>query len=441
MSNEAYSYDEAQPDLEDQAEPVQFEHADDLSQSANAARPVPRISIQAFCDDPATAEAIQYAAEDRRLSKTHVSVHMGGATAAVAHYQESPTPNLIVIESLMDRDAMLHELDQLAECCDAGTKVVVIGHVNDVVLYRELLRRGVSEYVVAPVQPIAFMEAVSNLYNDPTSDPVGHVIAFVGAKGGVGSSTICHNVAWTISCALKSNVVVADMDLAFGTTGLDFNQDPVQGIAEALSAPERLDDQLLDRLLTKCTDNLSIFAAPVVLDRDYDMSADACEMVIDVVRQNVPYVVVDIPHGWTSWSKRLLLQADEVVVTATPDLANLRNAKNVFDLLRQSRSNDGPPHLVLNMVNMPKRPEISVHEFCQGLDAKAAATVEFDSETFGTAANNGQMIEELNGKAKAVPALHDLAMTLTHRNEGKVAKTGASKSALAPLLEKFNLMR
>ena len=123
MSNEAYSYDEAQPDLEDQAEPVQFEHADDLSQSANAARPVPRISIQAFCDDPATAEAIQYAAEDRRLSKTHVSVHMGGATAAVAHYQESPTPNLIVIESLMDRDAMLHELDQLAECCDAGTKL------------------------------------------------------------------------------------------------------------------------------------------------------------------------------------------------------------------------------------------------------------------------------------------------------------------------------
>ena len=128
------------------------------------------------------------------------------------------------------------ELDQLAECCDAGTKVVVIGHVNDVVLYRELLRRGVSEYVVAPVQPIAFMEAVSNLYNDPTSDPVGHVIAFVGAKGGVGSSTICHNVAWTISERMKSNVVVADLDLAFGTTGLDFNQDPVQGIAEALSA-------------------------------------------------------------------------------------------------------------------------------------------------------------------------------------------------------------
>ena len=78
---------------------------------------------------------------------------------------------------------------------------------------------------------------------------------------------------------LKSNVVIADLDLAFGTTGLDFNQDPVQGIAEALQSPERLDEVLLDRLLTKCSEHLSIFAAPVVLDRDYDISADACDLV------------------------------------------------------------------------------------------------------------------------------------------------------------------
>ncbi len=153
---------------------------------------------------------------------------------------------------------------------------------------------------------------------------------------------------------MRSDVVIADLDLAFGTTGLDFNQDPVQGIADALSVPERLDEQLLDRLLTKCTDHLSIFAAPVILDRDYDISPDGCEMVLDVVRQNVPYVVVDLPHSWSDWSKRILTQADEVVITAAPDLANLRNAKNIVDLLKSARSNDGPPHLVINMANMPK---------------------------------------------------------------------------------------
>ncbi|HUS38389.1 MAG TPA: hypothetical protein VMX74_03015, partial [Pirellulales bacterium] len=291
MANEAEIYEDEQHPAEGALGQELASVEDDgyATPVVNNARPVPRISIQAFCESERTAEAVQYASEDRRLSKAHVSVHMGGASAAVAHYQESPTPNLIAIESTLDREHMLAELDALAESCDAGTKVVVIGKVNDVVLYRELLRRGVSEYLVAPIDPVMFLEAVSNLYNDPEADPVGNVIAFIGSKGGIGSSTICHNVAWTMAEVLRSNVVIADLDLAFGTTGLDFNQDPVQGIAEALATPERLDDQLLDRLLTKCSEHLSIFAAPVVLDRDYDITADGCDMVIDIVRQNVPH--------------------------------------------------------------------------------------------------------------------------------------------------------
>ncbi len=403
------------------------------------ARPIPRISIQAFCESEQAAAVIQDAAQDRRLSKAHVSIHMGGIGAAVAHYQESPTPNLIIVETRYDRARLISELDQLAECCDAGTRVIVVGHLNDVILYRELLKRGVSEYVVAPINPLQIMESISNLYNDPDSDPVGHVYAFIGAKGGVGSSTICHNVAWTLSETLSNSVVIADFDLAFGTTGLDFNQDPVQGMAEALSSPERLDEVLLDRLLTKCSEQLSIFAPPVVLDREFDMSPEACETVIDVVRQNVPYVAVDLPHVWSNWSKRVLLQADEVVITAAPDLANLRNAKNIVDVLRAARKNDSVPHLVLNMTDVPKRPEITAKDFEQALEIPVKYRIEYDGETFGQAANNGQMIEELSPRSKAVTMFRDLALALTHRQEAKVEKKKAS--ALAPLLEKLKLTR
>lgn len=404
---------------------------------AARARPIPRISIQAFCESGHTAEALQVAADDRRLAKAHISVHMGGAQAAVAHYLESPTPNLIVIESTLDRARVLAELDSLAESCDAGTKVLVIGHANDVILYRELLKRGVSEYLISPITPIQVMESISNLYTNPDSDPVGHILAFVGAKGGVGSSTICHNVSWCISELLKTNVVISDFDLAFGTAGLNFNQDPVQGIAEALGSPERLDEMLLDRLLTKCSEHLSIFAAPGMLDRDYDLTPDGCDIVLDIVRQSMPYVTVDLPHVWTPWSKRILTQADGIVITATPDLANLRNAKNLIDVLKSSRNNDALPLLVINMAGTPKRPEIPVKEFEAALDLKAAAVIEFDSETFGQAANNGQMIEELNIKAKAVQNIRDVAMTLTGRREQKIEK----KSALAPLLARLKLKR
>jgi pilus assembly protein CpaE len=418
--------------------------ADADQAGAERARPIPRISIQAFCDDPRAAEVLQHAAEDRRLSKAHVSVHMGGIAAAIAHYVDSPTPNLIIVDSALKGPALLGELDQLAQSCDPGTKVIIIGRYNDVLLYRELLKRGVSEYLVAPIDPMSLMEGISNLYNNPDTDPVGHVFAFIGAKGGVGSSTICHNVSWTLSEVLKSNVTIADLDLAFGTTGLDFNQDPVQGIAEALASPERLDDQLLDRLLTKCSEHLSIFAAPVVLDRDYDISPESCDMVIDVVRQNVPYVAIDLPHGWSPWTKRLILQADEVIITAVPDLANLRNAKNIVDLLKTVRKNDSKPHLVLNMANVPKRQEISLAEFEQALDIKAIAVIDYDCETFSQAANNGQMIEEMNAKAKATEKFRDIAMAMTHRRDMKSEKKTAATSALsslAPFLEKLKLKR
>ena len=402
---------------------------------AERARPIPRISIQAFCDDPHTAEVLQYAAEDRRLSKAHVSVHMGGIGAAIAHYVDSPTPNLIMVDSALKGPALVSDLDKLAESCDPGTKVIVIGRHNDVFLYRELLKRGVSEYLVTPVEPLALMESISNLYNNPDTDPVGHVFAFIGAKGGVGSSTVCHNVGWTLSEVLKSNVAIADFDLAFGTTGLDFNQDPVQGIAEALAAPERLDDQLLDRLLTKCSEHLSIFAAPVVLDRDYDISPESCDMVIDVIRQNMPFVAIDLPHGWSPWTKRLLLQADEVIITAVPDLANLRNAKNIVDLLKTARKNDSRPHLIINMAGVPKRQEITLKEFEQALDIKALSVIEYDCESFSQAGNNGQMIEEFNPKAKAAENFRQIALGMTHRKDVKVDKK--STSAFGPLLEKL----
>ena len=418
-------------------DPEQPGQAPEPRLAANGARPIPRVNIQVFCEDQETAVAIQRASEDRRLAKAHVTVQMGGAGAAVAFYRNASTPNLIIIESLHDRDQMLGDLDRLAEFCDPGTKVLVIGHVNDVMLYRELVRRGVSEYIVAPMKAMQIIESISAIYTDPETGPVGQVIAFVGAKGGAGSSTICHNTAFSIASAVKSDVVIADLDLPFGTAGLDFNQDPLQGIAEALASPERLDEVLLDRLLSRCSDHLSLFAAPSTLDRAYDLEPQACDTVLDVVRANVPWIAVDVPHLWTAWAKQVVLRADFVVLTAIPDLANLRNAKNLIDQMKTTRPNDRPPILVMNQVGVPKRPEISVKDFSQALELEPKAIIDFDAHLFGTAANNGQMIEEISAKSKAAEQFRLLANFLTDRVEQKTE----SASLLAPILSRLRLSK
>ncbi|MGH6990750.1 MAG: AAA family ATPase, partial [Stellaceae bacterium] len=199
--------------------------------------PAPRISVQAFCETVETAAAVQAARDDRRLAKTHVKIQMGGATAAVEAYRSSPTPNVIILESDNRAEDIIAGLDHLAEVCDSGTRVIVIGRINDVTLYRELTRRGVSEYLIAPVGTIDVVRGVCGLYSAPDAKPVGRIIAVIGAKGGVGASTIAHNVGWAIARDLSLDAVVTDLDLAFGTAGLDYNQDPPQGVADAVFSP------------------------------------------------------------------------------------------------------------------------------------------------------------------------------------------------------------
>ncbi len=394
--------------------------------------PAPRVSVQAFCDTVETASAVQSAGEDRRLGKAHLKIQMGGMAAAVEAYRAAPTPNVIVLET-DGRNDVLAGLDHLATVCDSGTRVIVIGRINDVALYRELVRRGVSDYVIAPVTAIDVVRSICNLFSAPEAKAVGRIVAVVGAKGGVGASTIAHNVGWAIARDLAMDFVVADLDLAFGTAGLDYNQDPPQGIADAVFSPDRVDTAFMDRLLSKCTDHLSLLAAPATLDRVYDFGEEAFDAIFDTLRSTMPCIVLDVPHQWSGWTKRALLGADDILIVAAPDLANLRNTKNIFDLLKASRPNDRAPLYCLNQVGVPKRPEINASEFAKAIESQPIVTIPFDPQMFGSAANNGQMIAEISANHRTTEMFLQIAQRLTGRSETKKQKG----SLLTPLIEKL----
>ena len=395
--------------------------------------PAPRVSIQAFCESVETAAAIQAAGEDRRLAKAHLKIQMGGMAAASEAYRTAPTPNVIILEFESRPADILAGLDSLAEVCDAGTRVIVIGRHNDVVLYRELVRRGVSDYQIAPLGTLDVVRMICGLFSAPDAKPVGRILAVVGAKGGVGASTVSHNIAWAIARDLNLDSVVTDLDLAFGTAGLDFNQDPPQGIADAVFSPERIDTAFVDRLLSKCSDNLSLLAAPATLERVYDFGDEAFDSILDSLRATVPSIVLDLPHQWSGWTKRTLLAADDILIVAAPDLANLRNAKSMVDILKAGRANDHRPFYLLNQVGVPKRPEIKASDFAKALDDEPVAIIPFDPQLFGTAANNGQMIAEVSAKHPTTEIFSQLAQLMTGRAEAKKQKSGI----LTPLLRKL----
>ncbi|MEP3074175.1 AAA family ATPase [Maricaulis sp.] len=378
-------------------------------------QPVPRITVAAFCERPETGALVHNAGNDRRLAKAHVTVELGGLPAAIERYHDESTPNLLIVESGMRGRGLFDQLEELAGVCDADTKVIIVGAANDIGLYRELMKRGVSEYLVPPMTPLHLIRTISELFLDPDQPFAGKSIAFIGSKGGVGSSTVAHNCAWALTEGIQTDAVLVDLDLSFGTAGLDFNQDPAQTLGDALAEPDRLDDALLDRLLVRCTERLSLFSAPATLDKDWEFSPSEYEIVLDKVRRQAPFMALDLPHIWMPWVKQTLLSADQVVVTVTPDLASLRNAKNLFDLITSARPNDEPPKVVINMAGMPKRPEIPVKDFAEALGTQPALVLPFEPQLFGKAANNGQMITELDAKSKAAEGFTHLAGLVSGR--------------------------
>jgi pilus assembly protein CpaE len=394
--------------------------------------PAPRVSVQAFCETEATAEAVQSAGLDRRLAKAHLTIKMGGMEAAIETYHSVPTPNVIILETT-GRNDILAGLDELATVCDAGTRVVVIGNEDDNAPYRELVRRGVSDYVVGPVATLDMVRAICGLFSASEEVAVGRTIAVVGAKGGVGASTVAHNVAWAIAHDLAIDSVVIDLDMAFGTASLDYNKDPLQGIANAVFSNERPDSAFIERLLAKCNDRLSLLASPAALDRVYDFGADAFDAVFDTLRLTTPCIVLDIPHQWSAWTRRALVGADDILIVAEPDLANLRNAKNMLGVLKAARPNDRPPLYCVNQVGMSKRPEITVREFAKAMENQPIASIPFDPRTFGTAANNGQMIAEISANHRISKTFVQIANQLTGRNEPKKSRS----SILAPIIKKL----
>ena len=422
MTNIAFEPDNGS-EIAEQRAPIMLENV----------RPIPRISIQAFCENESVAIPIERAGNDRRMAKTHLKVSGGGIEAAIEFYQTASTPNLIIVESSSEPSILLDELQRLSEVCDPGSKVLVIGHSNEVWLYRELLRRGVSEYIVAPVSLADVLAIVSSIFLDPGAEPLGRSIAVIGAKGGVGASTIAHNVAWSISNLFRHDVVLADMDLPFGTANINFDQDPTLGIADAVFSPERVDEVYLDRLLVQYGEHLSILAAPSSLERTFDFQEDAFSEIIDVAQRTSPLVVLDLAHGWNGWTRTTLMRADEVVIVAAPDLANLRNTKNLLDTLAQLRPNDLKPHLVLNQVGVPKRPEIALSDFSEPLGIDPIAAIEFEPQLFGNAANTGRMIAETSPDSPVSATITHLAHVLTGRADVQPRK----KNRISGLLGKF----
>lgn len=396
-------------------------------------RHLPRLRAEAFVSRPETARVLEAAGRDRRAAKAEMVCRKGGFAAAIAHYGEHTPPDVIVLEFDGPQDALLSGLEDLAELCPPETRLLLIGADNDVTLYRRLMQMGVSDYLLRPVEPLVLLDAIIEIAGGGEAEVQGQVIAFMGARGGVGSSTIAHNVAHHLAEAREAVTVLIDTVAGFGTAALQFDLQLERGLADALDEGESLDTEVLDRLVHWQGKRFGLLAAPTAPDAPPPPEGQIAH-VIDQARRMARFVVLDLPGHWQPWMAEALQIADKVVLTAAPDLASLRNARTLMALFAQLRPNDALPALVLNALASRPAPPIGAREFARTLDLDPVAVIPADPATLGQAEMAGEVVLARAPRSAPARAIRALAEGLAGGRAGGGSAKPARNGLLAGLL-------
>ena len=381
------------------------------------------LQISAFYVGDATAAVLQQLQQDKRMIRSKVAVQPGGIQGAVEYLAGGAPVQLLIVEATETGDSLFAALEALAENCNPETKVVLLGQENDIALYKELMGMGLGDYVSGAVTSEQLVEIAERSFSASATASLGRVVACIGARGGVGSSTVAVNTAYCLGQQFNENVVLVDLDLAFGTAALALDLQPDQDVSDALVQAGELDVEKLHDFLVRYDDHLWLVPAAPQLNGAAEISPDSFEALITVISQMASFVVLDLPHQWTPWVHQALVVADEVVVTAYPDLANLRDVKNLFDSLSSNRGEELPVRLVFNGVGRSKKSELPLAEFTKPLDVTPAATIRFNPALFGGAMNEGQTIAQASKKDAAVKEFDTLAKMVSDRQSDEGRKS------------------
>ena len=385
-----------------------------------AAGMLPKSEIDAFIANPATVEVFKAAWSDWRMSRVALNFLPGGIDAAIDRYASHSSPPLVAVEAEKSAEEIDAAIELLAQRCAPETRAIVMGSVNDVTLYRRLIGMGVSDYLVRPFAPGDLITSVSRALGAETAGTAGRLIAVVGAKGGVGSTTIAQALSLVITENLHDHVMLLDLCGAAGTSGLALGADGKQALEDILSQPNRLDGDALRRAAVQVNERLITIPGGRPAPSLERHSIGNIERLLEAAASVSPIVIVDLPNGWGPLAKDVAARADHVVLVATPMLGSLRNAHMIIADLRERRGADAPFDLVMNFSGAFDKAAVAISDAQKTLSLDAAAVVPFAPAVFAAAETAGQPLKQDRNGRRAVEPLLPLAR--------RIAGVDASKS-------------
>src|SRR5215472_1457381 len=384
-----------------------------IEKAAPNKAPVGRPAFLAFVADGETERLLRECVT--QLSLGEGAIMRGGIAKAVETLGSQRSPNILIVD-VSGVDLPISQVHALAEVCEPGVTVIAIGNRNEIGLYRDLLHAGVSDYIVKPLTPQLLARALSQRTGPGEAGAIqkklGTMTALIGARGGVGTTTIAVNLAWHLANRHSRRVALIDLDLQNGDCALALNIKPTPGMREALVNPTRIDGTLLERVMTPVGHRLFVLSSEEPLRDNLEITTEGVDTLVGALREQFHYVIADVPRIPATPYRRALDIADFRIIIGDQTLRSVRDIVRLRGVVGEgdSKQRNG---FVVNRYGEGGRHAVTLREMHHVLELQPKAVIPFLPTVFATATNATRIAASRRGKF--ADAIASLALELSGR--------------------------
>lgn len=367
-----------------------------------------RAGVVAILQDQPTLERIQGIVRELHLDE-ELSLEPT-LDSALRRIREGESPRVLILD-LSDSAAPIAELSAARTVGGEDIKIVALGVVNDVAFFRDLLAAGATDYVVKPVSREALAVALEKRSSAAAGGGLGTVIAFIGSRGGVGTTMTAVSCAWLLAEKHDEPTALLDLDLHFGTVALKLDTDPGSGLSDALEQPSRIDSLFVERAMVKVSENLRILAAEAAMNQALAIDPGAIDVLLYELRRKFAWVIVDLPRWVTPTQRVVLGAANRVVVLCERSLAGLRDTIRLQTLLREHAPQT---HVLIAEAGASgERASVAKGEFERAIGRPLDAVLPYDAKSAGASTNAGQPLPQAAPRSTVTRELEKLVASIT----------------------------
>jgi pilus assembly protein CpaE len=375
------------------------------------------LSFLACIGDEVTRETVNRVVS--HLGALEAKVRAGDLAIARKAIDPKAPPDLMLLDVSGSADPVA-ALGEIIQLCPRATRVLVIGSVNDVSLYRSLTSLGVIDYLVKPISGEVLHDALAALLDErgPSGAVQTRVTAFLGARGGIGTTSLAVATAWYFVHEFHQRAALIDLDLHFGTLALGLDLEPGRGLREALEHPERIDSLLISSAMSSAGERLKVLAGEESLEESMHFHAEGFGPLFEILANDFDQLVIDLPRSLDDGSRHVISNVDSFLLVTDLSLAGLRDALRIMDLVKRIGSK-ASPILVASQVGAPHRGEISQREFERGLGQSLDHVITYDPKAAVAMARHGKAMPAVARASKAAEEILALAQRLSGREASK----------------------